>query len=153
MGKRKHHDVAGPLSPLTQAIVIHQGVNHVRKTALRTFALDTSYGTELKISVHLLDPPSVYTAGPGIDLDHLHPAFSLPFASQSLTSGIRERRYLGPVTATHTSRWCYSSRVRNIRLSLGVPRTRLRIIRSPTLYHDCLSSPQRSCLETILLRR
>ena len=46
MGKRKryNHDVAGPLSPLTQAIVIHQ-TNEVRKIALRAFPLEISYGT------------------------------------------------------------------------------------------------------------
>lgn len=44
MGKRKHHDVTGPLSPLTQAIVIHR-VNQVREIALRTFAPDASHGT------------------------------------------------------------------------------------------------------------
>ena len=49
MGKRKHHDVAGPLSPLTQAIVIHR-VNEVREIALRIFARDTSHGTELILS-------------------------------------------------------------------------------------------------------
>lgn len=44
MGKRYHDDIAGPLSPLTQAIVIRQ-VDQVRETTLRTFALGTLYGT------------------------------------------------------------------------------------------------------------
>lgn len=44
MGKRKYHDVAGPLSPLTQAIVIHR-VSQVRENTPRTFTLDTFYGT------------------------------------------------------------------------------------------------------------
>ena len=46
MGKRKryNHDVAGPLSPLTQAIVIHQA-NEVRGIALRAFAIEISHGT------------------------------------------------------------------------------------------------------------
>ena len=43
--KRYHHDVAGPLSPLTQAIAVHQAVNEVKGSALRSFANDTSYGS------------------------------------------------------------------------------------------------------------
>ena len=44
MGKRYHHDITGPLSPLNEATVVHQ-VNEVRGIALRTFALDTSHRT------------------------------------------------------------------------------------------------------------
>ena len=48
MGKRSHHDMTGPLSPLNQAIVVHQ-VNEVRGIALPTFAIHTSYGTQLML--------------------------------------------------------------------------------------------------------
>ena len=44
MGKRYHHDMTGPLSPLNRAIVVHQ-VNEVTGVALRTFAIHTSYDT------------------------------------------------------------------------------------------------------------
>ena len=46
MGKRYHHEITGPLSPSTQAIVVYQ-VNEVREIALCTFAIDPSHGTWL----------------------------------------------------------------------------------------------------------
>ena len=55
-------------------------MNHVRDITLRTFTLNTFHGTQLLLSTHLLDPLSVYTAGPVIDFNYLQPAFPLPFA-------------------------------------------------------------------------
>ena len=68
-------------------------MNQVREITLRTFTLTTFHGTQLLLSTHLLDPPSIYTAGPVIDFNHLQPAFPLPFAL-SLSSGIRGSRHL-----------------------------------------------------------